>query len=333
MSLKTFDFSRDVASLVSSVNEVIAISGSIFLANTSANVKFFSNIASASNTQDLGGYWETVYDASPTSSLSTALFDVTYGYATGSAYNVSVTVSSSQTEKVKVYRQLAKLLLGDPDLTFTVASAARPECFFVMFKRNIHKDEIKKGSVAVVLNSATPAQYSASDDGASSAFQQSLGGDYAPLKYNGTGSEVGQVWYNAGVVVLPANLAWGAIPVWSGTKTLVQEQSSGSINNLVDGFRSHVERVDLHNQTNLHSTVYFCRAFNAEFNYSSNPTFVDDNQRIRVTSGSNILQTRTYITKVGLYDASDNLLAVGSLNKPVTKSPDTEAIVRLRLDF
>jgi hypothetical protein len=91
--------------------------------------------------------------------------------------------------------------------------------------------------------------------------------------------------------------------------------------------------VNLHNQTNLHSTVYFCRALNQEFNYSSNPTFVDDDKRIRVTSGSNILQTRTYVTTIGLYDANDNLLAVGKLNKPIVKSPDTESVFRLRLDY
>jgi hypothetical protein len=113
----------------------------------------------------------------------------------------------------------------------------------------------------------------------------------------------------------------------------VNAQYSSSINQLVDGVRRKTEKVAMHNQTNLFSTVYFCRAENTEFNYSSNPTFVDDNQRIRVTSGSNILQTRTYITTLGLYDANDNLLAVGKVNKPITKSPDNESVFRLRLDY
>jgi len=109
---------------------------------------------------------------------------------------------------------------------------------------------------------------------------------------------------------------------------------SSSIDQLNNGLRGHVTSVQFHNQTNLYSTIYFCRATNTEFNYSSNPTYIDPvTQRIRVTSGSNVLQSRTYITTVGLYDANDNLLAVGKLNKPITKTPDTEAIFRIRLDY
>lgn len=326
MSFKAFDLSQDVASIVTSINEVVAISSSIYA--NDLNVKFFSNIASAS--VDQGGYWETVYDSSPTSSLSTALFDISYGFATGSIYNVSVTSTSSQNEKVKIYREMASVLLGDPDTTFTINAASAPECFFLMLKRGIQKDEIKKGATSLVINRAT-VQLTASDSAAVTAFKQTIGGDYAPLVSGST--EVGQVWYNAGIIVLSSTGSWQAEVSWSGTKTIGNLQSSGNINQLCDGLRHNLQAVNFHNQTNLYSTIYFCRATNSEFNYSSNPTFVDDNQRILVTSGSNILQTRTYITTVGLYDANDNLLAVAKINKPITKSPDTESVFRIRLDY
>ena len=279
---------------------------------------------------DQGGYWETAFDASPTSSLSTALLDLTFGYATGSAYNISVTSTSSQNEKIKIYREMASVLLGNSDSLFSVGSQNVSECFFVSLKRGIQKDEIKKGATQVILN-RNSAQVTASDDGAVTAFKQTIGGDYAPLKVGST--EVGQIWYNAGVVVLAASASWPAETTWSGTKQIHHMWSSSSINQLVDGMRTHVEKINLHNQTNLYSTIYFVRATNTEFNYSSNPTFVDDSKRIRVTSGSNILQTRTYVTTVGLYDANDNLLAVAKINKPITKSPDTEAVFRIRLDY
>lgn len=331
MSFKAFNLQDDFAPLSTAINETISITGSIV--STLPNVKFYKNIASGSAAIDLGGYFETVYDASPTSSLSSPLLDISFGFSTGSSYNALVTSTSSQSDKIKVYRQWAAVLLGNPDSTFTIGSSARREAVFIAFKRNITKDEIKKGTVAVTVNSTAPAQYTASDAGASVNFQQSLGGDYAPLKYNGTGSEVGQVWYNAGVVILHPDTAWGAVATWSGTKTLINAQSSGNINSIVDGVRTHLEQISLNNQTNLQSSVYFCRAFNNEFNYSSNPTFTDSNGLIRVTSGSNILTTRTYVTTIGLYDENDNLLAVGKVNRPVLKSPETEAIFRLRLDY
>ncbi|HEU5118697.1 MAG TPA: hypothetical protein VFT74_19035 [Isosphaeraceae bacterium] len=331
MSYKAFNLQDDFAPLSTAINETISITGSII--STPANVKYFKNVASGSAGLDLGGYNQTVYDASPTSSLSSPLVDISFGIATGSSYNVAATSTSSQSDKVKIYRQWAAVLLGNPDATFTINAASRKEAIFISFKRNLSKDEIKKGTVALTINSSAPAQYTASDAGAAVNFQQSLGGDYAPLKYNGTGSEVGQVWYNAGVIVLHPDTAWGAVALWSGSKTLVNLQSSGTINQVVDGARTHLEQVNINNQTNLQSSVYFCRAFNSEFNYSSNPTFIDSNGLIRVTSGSNILTTRTYITTIGLYDENDNLLAVGKTNKPVLKSPETEAVFRLRLDY
>jgi hypothetical protein len=82
----------------------------------------------------------------------------------------------------------------------------------------------------------------------------------------------------------------------------------------------------------MHSTIYFCRALNAEFNYSTNPTFIDNDGRIIVTSGSDN-QTRTYITKIGMYDINDNLLAVSAPSEPVKKSPDNELIFRVKLSY
>lgn len=329
MSFKTFDLANDVATLQSSINEVMAISSSIYAGDS--NVKFYQNIASASQALDLGGYFETVYDASPTSSLSTALFDLTYGYSTGSTYNVAATTTASQNEKIKMYRYFASMLLGNSDSVFSINSADQEECFFFFFKRGVMKDEIKKGATSAIFR-RTSTYITGTDDGAVTSFKGNyLGGDYAPLKNGAT--EIGQVWYQAGVIVLSSALVWNASLTWSGSKTLVELQYSGTINQLIDGFRTHVERVDLHNQTNLYSTVYFTHARNAEFNYSSNPTFVDDNKRIRPTSGSNILTSRTYITTVGLYDANDNLLGVAKVNKPLTKSPDNETILRVRLDY
>jgi hypothetical protein len=362
MSFKTFDLSHDVANLVSSINEVVAISASLFSGIAGVrglNVKTYDNIASGT-TEKLGGYFQTVYDSAPASSLSTALLDATYGYTTASVHNVACTVSSSQNEKIKIYRQFANTLLGNADSKFSIDSTDRNSAFFICIKRNMQKDELKKGATSLIINRGG-IEVTASDDGAASSFKQTIGGDYAPLKVvtdtlstaaGWTGKEVGQVWYNAGVIVLPAEYCFqdettcgSAVVItptfWSGTKNLDALESSGTISQLVDGLfgayaatsNAHVCRVDFHNQTNLYSSVYFCRATNSEFNYSSNPTFVDNNKRIRVTSGSNILQTRTYITTVGLYDASDNLLAAAKVNKPITKSPDTEATMRIRLDY
>lgn len=351
MSFKSFDLAHDVGSIASAMNEVITISASLFSGTAGdPNVKTYQNIASGTLTTSLGGYWQTVYDSAPTSIQSTALFDLTFGFkpaasgSTGSnfySYAVNAGGVSSYQEKGKVYRMMASALLGSADATFQISGSDVKEAFFLLIKRGIMKDELKKGVLALTFSGSSLAV--GSDAGAASNYKQTVGGDYADF-FSGSNA-VGQVWYTAGIVVVPASasgLPWqvtsGNTTPWSGSVTTTASNiwnlmSSGTIDNLVTGMRGHIQNIAFQNQTNLYSTIYFCRATNTEFNYSSNPTYVDDTQRIRVTSGSNILQSRTYITKIGLYDANDNLLAVGAVNKPITKSPDTESIYRVRLDY
>jgi len=116
---------------------------------------------------------------------------------------------------------------------------------------------------------------------------------------------------------------------------------SASIDDVVDHFRScrfssgSNTAITFQNITNINSTLIFCRAEAPEFNYSSNPTFIDSTNKIRVIdSGQEETQrTFTMITGVGLYDANDNLLAMAKLSRPVEKNDEKDITLRIRLDF
>lgn len=89
------------------------------------------------------------------------------------------------------------------------------------------------------------------------------------------------------------------------------------------------------NNTNINSTLIFCRAQASEFNYSSNPTYTDTSNRIAVIEEGqeDVQRSFTYITTVGLYDVNDNLLAVAKLSRPIEKNDEKDLTVRVRLDF
>ena len=89
------------------------------------------------------------------------------------------------------------------------------------------------------------------------------------------------------------------------------------------------------NNTNINSTLIFCRATADEFNYSSNPTYTDTSNRIRVIENGqeDTQRSFTYVTTVGLYDVNDNLLAVAKLSRPIEKNDEKDLTVRVRLDF
>ncbi|MFO7763272.1 MAG: hypothetical protein R6V61_06025, partial [Wenzhouxiangellaceae bacterium] len=78
---------------------------------------------------------------------------------------------------------------------------------------------------------------------------------------------------------------------------------------------------------------YFVRVKNQEFNYSNNPTFTKNDDSGKILYPSFYSDPRVYITSVGLYDENNDLVAVAKLSQPFLKSFDTEALIRIKLDF
>jgi len=117
--------------------------------------------------------------------------------------------------------------------------------------------------------------------------------------------------------------------------------TSGSMDNLIDHFAScrfssgTLTAMTFQNITNINSSLIFCRATADEFNYSSNVSYTDADNRIRVIDEGqeDTQRSFSFVTSVGLYDANDNLLAVAKLSRPVEKNDEKDVTFRIRLDF
>ena len=169
---------------------------------------------------------------------------------------------------------------------------------------------------------------------------------------SGHGKPVGLVYYQAGVAVLTASVFLGkgtdaTNAVVSGSRTGTQTSTVAytkegldinnalkfvSISGSCDSLRHRTYDIDFNNTTELNSTIYFARAGHNEFNYSSNPTYVNSTSQIRVKNSS-LDQPVSYITTVGLYSPDNELLAVAKVSEPLKKTPDTELTLRVRLDY
>jgi len=86
------------------------------------------------------------------------------------------------------------------------------------------------------------------------------------------------------------------------------------------------------NSEKVTSTHYFVRVKNAEYNFSNNPSYVTGSVG-QVAQSTFIGDPKTYITTVGLYNDSQELLAVAKLSKPLLKSFQREALIRVKLDY
>jgi len=86
------------------------------------------------------------------------------------------------------------------------------------------------------------------------------------------------------------------------------------------------------NEEDQNSTSYFCRIKGAQGNFSTSPTFVSGshNELRHQTMWGN---PSTFITGVQLYDGGGNVVAVGSLSKPLRKNFFSEATIKVKLTY
>jgi len=239
------------------------------------------------------------------------------------------------------------------------------ECFFLNFSRLLTKDQIKKGTFSITLGTGsfnTPffgktGTYSAGtiklfDISASSTANtlNTVGGDYGVLVRSASSGvhneNFGVIFYQAGIAVITASVFAPNAAIKAkfgdgreaffkepgGQNRSVEDTLTGSaISGACDAFRHRIVDLSFNNSTEINSKIYFCRVPHNKFNYSSNPTY---------TNGSKIVVKEiatdrpvSYITTVGLYNASNELLATAKLSEPIKKTPSEELILRVRLDY
>lgn len=70
-----------------------------------------------------------------------------------------------------------------------------------------------------------------------------------------------------------------------------------------------------------------------KFNFTNNPTYYDTVDGVRTVKSAFQNNPITYITTIGLYNSNDELVAVAKLSRPLQKSKDKTALIRVRLDY
>lgn len=339
---KNFDPSRDIREKTTPVNEVIALDRSIFTGTAGlgeVNIRNFVHWFSGTSS---GSIFQSLYSSNYTSASALTLCNITYGQSISSSFYAD-SIATNKTEKAKIYRLFAKYLLGDEDSLFSISGSNKNELIFLSIARSQMKDEIKKQTLT--LNSTFSGSWSSrfnsrtfQDTNASNVYNQSIRGDFSSL-YSGS-SIGGLIYYQAGIAVLVPELFSNTSSAitnpgnnWSGTMDYNSLVTSGNFQDLLNGVRYRFTSLSFVNQSNLQAAYYYCRMLNDEFNYSSNPSFVDTSGRIISTSGSTNYGTVTYPTKVALLDENGSALAVASINQPIKKDSSVEQVIVTRIDF
>lgn len=270
-------------------------------------------------------------------------------------------------EKIDRYREMAQNLLGDPSSEFTISSGSSTvtirEPMFLTFKRLFTRDRLKRETFAIRLLTTSSGNISGSasvekiytDVGSSTNQEFSFGGGYSTLvDSSNTTYPVGLLYLDKGIAVLDTQRVFDTSVDMTGSIRAVSVSGftsfSGSLNKLlvsgsVDEVIDHLAStrfgsssytsIAFQNQTIVNSSYITVQLPYANFNYSSNPSFVDSNGRIVVIEQGQEDIQKSFImyTSIGFYDANNNLIAIGKTNKPIYKDSTRSQQLTVRIDY
>ena len=316
-------------------------------AHTASTVSYASSTAS-------GQFFLDVFDKVTTDATSEVQYAVAYGNRVGSGspdFTNDIGSFGFGASRV-IYNQYRQLVFGDETQNFTFSKHTPNDIYVINVERARFKHNLKPGSLNLKLHNCNVASIGKPDGtitleltddsvfATGSAVITNLGRQFNIVSgSNGqaVGNTIDQVaasssyglfYPDAGVIILnPANFGGNLA---AATNTGTSTNTDLNHRKLFKAI-SQSQHFIVDSQEKVTSQYYFTRARNNEFNYTTNPSFVDANGNVNVNSF--IDNPQTFITTIGLYNDSNDLVAVAKLSQPVTKDFTKEALIRVKLDY
>jgi hypothetical protein len=356
MIFKKFDSTDIVVGRVNQVSSPMWTSGDIAALQSAFYTSPTQTVATGSGVFNVynGLYYNNVYYSGE------PFFAVAYGNYYGSGSSQTDIDTSKIYPTKAIYSEYANVLLPSTQKIFTFATASTvtansittitgSSIYAISFTVNKYKDKLDEGQLEFSL-SGSKGQFTFIDD---SSVTGKIADSYnlisgsivngipTPFTNGGTVTAVyygiGTLYPKTGTIILNSSKisALTGITDFTGTNPtsygLYQK-------NLIAGItRCTTKYFKARKSEFLPSKHYFVRVKNQEFNYSNNPSFVSDGtdgkQAGTIRFNQFFTNPQSYITTVGLYNDSNELVAVAKVSQPVMKSFDNESLIKVRLDF
>jgi len=331
-------------------NQKTTISSGLWSGGSSTLTSFYTQ----STNGNITGSFLELYNEDPNLS-SSAEVQFSLGYAhidgSGSAGNTTkLTTGGRQT--AALYSQFRNVLLAPNTTHFNFTSSPTAsgdkDFYFISFQRARQREKIDPGNWELHLSGLMPAAGKDSkiklidDSGATTNPSVNQGGRVFNV-VSGTiadgiattaANEVNEGSYglfypDLGIILLNAPKAEvsGGLGTFGRSADAFDNRPQAFYNAIVSGSSFQARR-----EEEISSTNYFVRVNNKSFNFSSNPTYATASDG-SLTQATFYKDPKTFITQVGLYNDSNELLAIAKLSKPILKSYSREAIIKVKLDF
>jgi hypothetical protein len=144
--------------------------------------------------------------------------------------------------------------------------------------------------------------------------------------------DIGTIILNPRALQLPVANGGLVMPIYSGSSSGPSNTSASFNSTQLYQAISASANFQLNSQETISSDYVFVRVSNADYNYSTNPSFISGSSGEMIYSNF-INSPQTYMTAVGLYNNNNELLAVAKLSQALVKDFTKEALIRVKLDW
>jgi hypothetical protein len=288
-----------------------------------------SAVATSSTQAAASKFYLDVYNAGEVA------FSIEYAHISGSGstyFNSSVT--SSTSTKV-VYGQYRNLIYGSEEATFQIGGSTVSQFYVINVARSRYKESLHPGSLTLAL-SGSSGIISLTDNSTVLTTSQFIDSNrYFNIVSGSAGTPAnttvyGHMFPDLGLIVLNPGTLTGYMTAPAVTAN-TYENNNAKLYTSILGATTAGRLFRLQSSETISSRFFFTRIKNSEYNYTSNPSIIDNTGNILYTTL--IDNPQTYITTVGLYNDNNELLAVAKLSKPLVKDFTKEALIRIKLDY
>jgi hypothetical protein len=303
-----------------------------------------------------GNFYLNVFQTSSTDANAAIQFAIAYGNLVGSGsqdYNLAV---DGYSPTATIYGQWQDLVIGDENTNFTFGTITSSQFYVLSVDRTRYKEALALGTLSltlvgnsgsIVLTDNSAYTTAVTTTGAGVTVYQLITGSQGTKAtitnrntadgYSANSGSYGWLLPQLGAIILNP-LALADFAVSGGIGLQYSGSSTGSVvpnvspNTSMFNAISGSGNFQLNSQETITSDYVFVRARSSEFNYSENPSYISGSTG-EVLYPYFINNPQTYITTIGLYNDSTELLAVAKLSRPLLKNFTKEALVRVKLDF
>lgn len=313
-----------------------------------------------------GEFYYDMYNLNPATDDSAEIqFSVAYGHISGSGsppLSATVLNANSTLPTQVTYVQYRNILMSDNSDKFTFGDGTKSNDIYVInIQRSRLRQAIDPGNWQLSLSGSNGVFTFIDDSGLKEAVAGNLTANNVYHVRSGSltttpgivqdNKYYGLVFPDYGVIILnpgviastvgfaaPANSVRGGVaahipftPYTGSNITNYLYPHEGLVRSISGSMRENNPFI-ARSAEKITSTNYFVRLGNKSYNYSNNPTYFTGSLP-RLPLEPFRVKPITYATTIGLYNATNELLAVAKLSRPIQKSDDKEALIRVRLDY